>query len=144
MSTRFIRSRSMRTQHGAAGVDDQDAAAVGLEHHEGDGNALDSGVARTMSRTPYRVLPLALWLVRRNAWPLSPPCEEPESAKGKPRHRFGRPHNSGAAPGRDASYSAAGAFAGVRGPWPANRCDKSSLIVAAPGMFSLLAVLTDW
>jgi hypothetical protein len=48
------------------------------------------------------------------------------------------------AAGRARAQTAVGALPGPRGPWPANRIDRSSVIVAAPGMFILLAVLTDW
>jgi hypothetical protein len=48
------------------------------------------------------------------------------------------------APGSTHVQAAVGALPGPRGPWPAKRIDKSSVMVAAPGMFILLAVLTDW
>ena len=48
------------------------------------------------------------------------------------------------AAGRARAQAADGAFTGARGPWPAKRVARSSAMVAAPGMFILLAVLTDW
>jgi hypothetical protein len=42
------------------------------------------------------------------------------------------------------AQAALGAFPGPLGPWPAKRIARSSAMVAAPGMFILLAVLTDW
>lgn len=48
------------------------------------------------------------------------------------------------AAGRYRAQVADGALAGARTPWPAKRVDRSSMMVAAPGTFSLLAVLTDW
>ena len=48
------------------------------------------------------------------------------------------------AAGRPRAQVADGALVGARTPWPAKRVDRSSMMVAAPGTFNLLAVLTDW